>query len=461
MNRPSSGEQFPRAVIIRNINVIHPEKDHEHMIEPDVSVMIKDGVIAEVGRTVPEVEEGEKIEGTGKWLIPGYVDTHVHFFQSANPYTRPDAVDLRKIVPYEKENSRNHARIQTTLRTWLASGVTSVMDMGGPFWNFQVREVASTLSESPRVLVTGPLFSMVPDPPLELDDPPIIKVSSVDEVRSLAKKQLELKPDYLKVWFISIPGDDLAKQSELVEEVGRIAHEAGIPLAVHATELETAKAAMRCGADILVHSVSNKPVDEEFLQLASEHGIIYEPTIYVPRGYAEVFSRNWAPTADEKRLADPEILAHMQDMEKLSEADVPERILPVFRSKGRDLPAQLTSGWKTAELNLMQVWNSGITVALGTDAGNIGTLHGPSIFREMALMHHAGLTPAQILRCATTNGAKAMGLEGKTGRIAAGYCADLVILNSNPLENIENASDISAVIREGKMFSEEELISGR
>lgn len=461
MSQTASGKHVPSPLIVRNISIIHPEKEQDSLVQQGVSVLIKDGLIAAVDKSVPEQEDGITIDGTGKWLLPGYVDTHVHFFQSANPYTRPDAVDLTKIVPYAEEDARNHARLPATLRTWLACGVTSVMDMGGPFWNFSVRDMSASMPDAPRVLVTGPLFSMVADPPLELNDPPIIKVSSVDEVRSLAERQLEHKPDYLKVWFISAPGDDIAMQSSLVSEVARLAHGAGIRLAVHATELETAKAAMKCGADILVHSVSDKPVDDEFLQLAKDRHIVYEPTLYVPRGYPEVFSRNWTPTADEKRLGDPQVMAQMRDMEKLSEAEVPERIRPVFRSKGMELPGQMTAGWKTAELNLLRVWNSGITITLGTDAGNIGTLHGPSIFREMAIMSHAGLTPAEILRCATTNGARAMGLENETGRVAPGYCADLVILNSNPLEKIGNASDISAVIRAGRLFSEAELITSR
>ena len=424
-------------------------------------MFIKGGRIAAVDEAISDTKADIVIDGTGKWLVPGYIDTHVHFFQSANPYTRPDVIDLTKLVPYEHENARNRARLHATLRTWLACGVTGVMDMGGPFWNFKVRDEADKLENAPQVLVTGPLFSMIADAPLELDDPPIIKVSTVDEVRTLAERQLVHKPNWLKVWFIHMPQDDLAGQEEVVKEVGRLAHEAGLPMAVHATELETAKAALRSGADILVHSVSDKPVDDEFLRLAAERRVIYSPTLYVPRGYAEVLSRNWKPTREEERFGDPEILAHMQDVERLSESDIPERILPVFRSKGEASPPAMLARWQTAEQNLMRVWNSGITVALATDAGNIGTLHGPSIFREMGLMSHAGLSPVQILRCATANGAKAMGLEGEVGRIAVGYRADMVILNSNPLETIENASDIAHVIRNGRIFSAEELISNR
>jgi Amidohydrolase family len=211
----------------------------------------------------------------------------------------------------------------------------------------------------------------------------------------------------------------------------------------------------------LVHSVADELVDEEFLQLASKRPIIYEPTLYAERGYYEVFSRNWAPTEAEKRLGDPQILERMQDLDKLSELDVPESIRRIFAMKGVDSSPERLEHWRIAERNLIRVWESGIVVTVGTDAGNIGTIHGPSIFREMTLMVHAGLTPAQVLRCATTNGAVALGLAKEVGRVARGYYADLVILNSDPLENVENASDVSHVIRNGVVFTAEELRRNR
>ena len=451
------------TVLIQNITVIHVERNGDSILQEDASVLIKNGRIDSIG-SVPTSSVAANaliVDGTGRWLLPGFIDTHVHFFQSGNPYTRPDGLDLTKHVPYERENARNHARLPVTLRTWLACGVTGVIDMGGPFWNFTVRERAQRTAEAPRVQVAGPLFSMVARPSLELDDPPILKVSSFADVRKLAERQLALKPDYLKVWFIHAPQDDLSAQEELVRTVGDFAHANGIPLAVHATELETAKAALRAGANILVHSVMDRSVDEEFLRMAKENRVIYEPTLYVERGYYEVFSRNWAPTETEKRLGDPQILEHMQDLERFSEADVPEKIRSVFMKKGVAPSSEVLERRRVAEQNLLEVWRRGITVTLGTDAGNIGTLHGPSVFREMALMVHAGLTPAQVLWCATANGAIAMGLEEQVGKVAVGFAADMVILNSNPLKNIENASDISHVIKAGMVFSVDELLSGR
>jgi imidazolonepropionase-like amidohydrolase len=110
--------------------------------------------------------------------------------------------------------------------------------------------------------------------------------------------------------------------------------------------------------------------------------------------------------------------------------------------------------------NLKKLENAGVTIAAGTDAGNIGTIHGPALFREFQLMKEAGLTPMQILKCATANGAKLFGGEtgARIGNLQNGYFADLVILNSNPIDDIKNASDIDTVIKGGVMYPADSIL---
>src|SRR5205085_7911191 len=183
---------------------------------------------------------------------------------------------------------------------------------------------------------------------------------------------------------------------------GDAAHAGGVRLAVHATELNVAKASLRAGADFLVHSVEDEAIDAEFLALAKKHNAIYCPTLFVVLGYRYALSNTWQPTEAERRLADPQILAMMRDLDKIPPDQRPERV-----SKAMANPPQVKAS-ATALANLNKVWDAGIVVAMGTDAGNIGTLHGPSVFREMALMSQAGLTNLEVLRSATTNGAKVM-----------------------------------------------------
>jgi imidazolonepropionase-like amidohydrolase len=394
------------------------------------------------------------IDGRGQWVTPGLIDGHVHFFQSGNLYTRPDVADFNRWMPYSKEVARNKARLPDTFKVWLASGVTSVVDVGGPLWNFQVRDTARASPAAPRVSVAGPLISMVARPQLDLGDPPIIKVDSPDDARALVARLLSHHPDYIKVWFIHRAGDDLAAQEAIVKATGDAAHAAGTRLAVHATELVTAKAALRAGADYLVHSVEDEPVDEEFISLAKGRKVLYCPTLFVHSGYLYALSNTWEPTDAERRLADPQILAAMHDLDQIPKDLIPERALKLMQDK--NAPARPT----VAFANLMKVWNAGVTVVMGTDAGNIGTLHGPSVFREMAMMVEAGLTPLQVLKSATVNAAAATSNASDVGIIAAGKLADLVIVNKDPLADIVNMSSVTRVIKDGKDFNPADLLRG-
>jgi len=95
---------------------------------------------------------------------------------------------------------------------------------------------------------------------------------------------------------------------------------------------------------------------------------------------------------------------------------------------------------------------------MGTDAGNIGTLHGPSIFREMQMMRDAGLTMPEILLSATVNGAKVMGMERDIGTVEPGKLADLIILDADPLAKVDNLSHVYRTVKGGVVFNPTELM---
>jgi imidazolonepropionase-like amidohydrolase len=448
----SASAGHAESIVIVGATLIHPELGMPRALVRDSTVIIDGNRIVRIGpaKSTAVPKGATVIDGKGKWVTPGLIDAHVHFFQSGNLYTRPDAADFNAVVPYEKETERNKARLPATFKVWLASGVTSVVDIGGPFWNFDMRDQALATVAAPRVAVAGPLISMIDRAKLDIGDPPIIKITSPDEARALVAKELARKPDFIKVWFIHQQGDDLAAQEAIVKAAGDAAHAAGIRLAVHATELVVAKASLRAGADFLVHSVEDAPVDDEFLALAKKNKAIYCPTLFVVMGYRYALSNTWQPTEAEKRLADPQILAMMRDLDKMPKDKLPERV-----AKSMASPPQVKAS-ATALANLSKVWDEGITVAMGTDAGNIGTLHGPSVFREMSIMVQSGLTTLEVLRSATTNGAKAMGRQ--VGALEPGKLADVLILDADPLANIENLSRIHRVIKDGKVYSPDELI---
>jgi imidazolonepropionase-like amidohydrolase len=107
--------------------------------------------------------------------------------------------------------------------------------------------------------------------------------------------------------------------------------------------------------------------------------------------------------------------------------------------------------------NLLTVWHAGITVVMGTDAGNIGTVHGPAVFREMDLMRRSGLTALQVLKSATVNGALTVAVPD-LGSVAPGKLADLVVLDADPLADLANLSRASYVLRDGRVFRPAELL---
>lgn len=442
----------PLAIV--GATVVQPQQGGEAIVRPNWTVIVSGERIEAVGpaATVVVPPGALVIDGRGRFVVPGLIDAHVHFFQSGNLFTRPDGADFTKVVPYAQEVARNRARLAATFKVWLASGVTSVADVGGPFWNFEVRDAARASEMAPRVAVAGPLLSMVSRPQLDLGDPPIIEVRSPDEARALVRRELARKPDFIKVWFIHRPGDDLAAQEAIVRAAAEEAHAARVRLAVHATELVTAKAALRAGADILVHSVQDVAVDAEFLSLARERSAICTPTLFVGMGYRLAFSGQWEPTEAERRLADPQILTAL-DPRKLPPDALPDRVRDLMQKRPKVEPSAVMLA------NLRAMRDAGIQIAMGTDAGNVGTVHGPSVFREMELMAAAGLRPAEVLAAATLGGARVLGLADQLGTIAPGKLADLVVLDGDPLADLANLSRIHRVVRGGRIFDPVELIA--
>lgn len=110
--------------------------------------------------------------------------------------------------------------------------------------------------------------------------------------------------------------------------------------------------------------------------------------------------------------------------------------------------------------NLKRLQQGGVTIAAGTDAGNIGTLHGPALHRELERMAEAGLSPQEILTAATQGGARVMGRASELGTIEAGKLADFLLLDANPLADIANTRSLYRVVKGGVMLDPQAMLEG-
>ena len=216
------------------------------------------------------------------------------------------------------------------------------------------------------------------------------------------------------------------------------AHLAGVRVAVHATQLEAARASVEAGADILVHSVDDAPVDEAFVKLVKENWTILTPTLIVMEGYGEVLGGGVHLMPVEQELGDPAVVMTWNEVPLGPDAEAVRE-----RRRGR-----LAQTMPVMQQNLKILHDAEVIIAAGTDAGNIGTLHGPAIHREFQLMAEAGLTPREILITATRNAALVFRRPADR-TIEVGNFADMLVLEADPLADVANLQRIHRVVKGG------------
>src|SRR2546430_2479886 len=274
----------------------------------DAVVVTRNGRIACAGPPsgCPVPADADTVHAGGKWIVPGLIDTHVHFSPTGWVDGRPDALDLRARYPYETVEAELHQRPERFFRSYLCSGVTSVFDVGGYPWTLDLQTRTARSTSAPRVVAAGPLLSTI-DPWLNLPDQrQFVYMADEATVRQAVRAHKAWGAAAIKVWYIMPPQPpDTARMSALVHAAGDEARKVGLPLIVHATGLWEAKDAVRAGARVLVHSVWSGPVDEEFLTLAQRQGTIYVPTLTVPDGYRQVAARRFDGDLQPLACVDP------------------------------------------------------------------------------------------------------------------------------------------------------------
>ena len=449
LNIPASTAQL----LIRNTQVLDVENKK---ILSGYDVMVQDGKIISItkGKKLNPAAGTLEIDGTNQWLMPGLADAHVHFFQSGGLYTRPDAIDLRKYRPYAEEIKWSHEHFEELLRMYLSAGITSVTDVGATINLLQQRDSFANKTYAPLIQMTGPLITTWLPPQFKNlgKDAPFVEIKTEQEARKAVQDQLPYHPDFIKIWYIVTDPNVEAgarKNIAMVKAVIDEAHANGKRVAVHAMERITAQLAVEAGADYLVHNTDDGVIDDSFIQLLKEHKTVLCPTLVVGKNYEKVLSHQYQFSTFELNRAHPFTVSTILDY-PWPDTSLAKQVTGFFKSPL--MQARQKTSDSISVVNLKKLSDAGVTIATGTDAGNIGTQHMTSYFDELQAMSAAGLTNWQVLQSSTLNPAVAMGQEKLWGSIAVNKTANMILLGANPLDSLENLKKINFVINKGQVI---------
>lgn len=401
----------------------------------NASLLISDGTIRRIirGSFPPQQRRGaEVIDGRGKYLIPGLMDIHVHLRGG----TEVTSSGLRKIKVNKKDGIQ-------MLHSYLYSGVTAIYDMGNnPDYIFALRqeERAGKLL-APRIFTTG---SIVTHPGSHGSGPGAVLIDRWPEGKPALDAHIRRAPDMVKLTYEergwgarpAIPLLPLDIMQNIVEYY----NDQGIRSTVHASSERRARQAIFAGVDTLAHPVIQGPTTEEFARLVSAKRIPMATTLTIGENYS--------------RLAQhPEYLDQALYQAVLSQAEIAR----LKTQKSAQYKQQTWTWWMqimtpVAQQNLRMIHDQGGILALGTDQSM-----GPAVHREMELLAAAGIPNLAIIRIATLNAAVFLGREAQLGSLAEGKLADMVLLNKNPVEDIDNAKDIAMVFKQGASIDRSRL----
>ena len=429
------------------------------------TVVVTDNKISDIKPTgkIKPAANATIIDGSGKYIMPGMTDAHVHFFQSGGLYTRPDALDLRKVAPYDKELAWVHNNMEDLLRRYVRAGITSVVDVGASYsFLQQQRDSFANKVYAPTIYMTGPLLTSY-EPPVFLglkDEEPFKLFTTAENAKQFVREQLAYHPDFIKIWFIVSMGGEIEKTARkyepIIKAIVEEAHKNNLKVAVHATERIAAEIAVQNGADFLVHSVEDEVVSADFIKLLKAKKTVLCPTLIVADGYANTFGQKHHFSLYDLTTANPQQIGSLYDLKHLADTTSINGMRNYFTNP------KIITGYlhddSVRKINLKKLVDADITIAAGTDAGNIGTQHVSSYMNELKAMQQSGISNWQLLQTATINGAKILSNENKTGSITIGKNADMILLNANPVDNIDNLTNIAYVINKGSLIKPDTLI---
>ena len=442
---------------ITNVTIVDVDKQK---LLPGQTVTITGDIISEIhGAKKTKIPAGATvIDGSGKFLMPGLTDAHVHFFQSGGLYTRPDGIDLRKDKPYENEIAWVHNNMEDFLHRYTMLGITSVIDVGSTVSFLQQRDTFSNKSYAPKIYMTGPLLTSYEPKEFQnlKNNEPFYLVKNEEEGIKYVREQLPYHPDFIKIWYIANTADDAQRFQPIAKVIIDEAHKNNLKVAVHATERITAQLAVESDCDYLVHDIEDEVVQNDFIQLLKSKKVILCPTLIVADGYKNTFAQKNNYSFYDLVNSNPLQIGSITDLKHLPDTAIISRYKKQFNSKA--LINFFDHQDSVRMVNLKKLSDAGVIIVAGTDAGNIGTQHASSLFSELKAMQKSGMSNWQIIRSATINSAKIFDKEKTEGNIAIGKKANAILLKANPIDDLENLKKIDLVINRGFVINPDSLI---
>jgi imidazolonepropionase-like amidohydrolase len=400
-----------------------------HAPQKDMTVGIDGERIVSVGPSALARDlKGKRIDGRGKYLIPGLMDVHIH---------------LRGGIEPQKDAAQARASAAQALAGFLYSGVTTVYDAGNQadvILPLRADERAGKIP-SPRIFATGNLITY----PGSHGAAMAVEIQDFEKDKALLDRHIaEQQPDVVKLtleeegWG-SRPMITLMPLP-LLEQITRYYNQHGIRTTVHVSSELRSLEAIYAGSDSLAHPVIQGPVSDSFVRLMAAKKTPFASTLTIGENYS--------------RLAEhPEYLDQPLYAATFSAADraaLKTRVRAEYQARSWTWWMKLMT--PIAQENIRKIHAAGGVVALGTDQSS-----GPATQREMELLVGAGISPLDVITIATRNGARLLGKEADLGTVETGKLADLVMLDADPAQDIDNAKKITFVMKGGRIVDESRL----
>ena len=421
----------------------------------NATVLIEDDRFLATGIGVDVPEGARVIDLTGKWIVPGLIDAHIHFMTSGRMYTRPAFFDLTDKVPYEEEIAWIKAHVPDTLRAFMCSGVTGVLSLGGPSFEYDTRDLARGMDDAPSVFIGHGVIGHFPRFVAERMIPPwdgeltVKPMLSAEEGVAHVREAVARGADLVKTAVDDRGSAFLAAATwwwDWRELEGAIIEEAarhGLKVTTHAHALDYARGVAELGVASLQHIPADKPVDDAFVKLAKDRDIIVVPTLAIrKRTFIELFTKDIDLLPIEESCSVPGVVESWYEP------------LPPMH----DLSALYREQGEMAAANAKALFDAGVPLGVGTDSGMIGLAAGSSMHLELRALNQAGIPADYLIHAATLNSARVAGREDEYGSVEAGKFADFLILSADPINDIANMQAIERVVKHGREFSQRELL---